>query len=920
MAGIGVLQPPLALVGRERELAAIDGALERALGGVAAALVVRGEPGIGKSALLEYATGTASEMTVLRATGVEAEADIAFAGLYGLVRPVLDKLDELPETQRGALAGALGLAPSAGADRLLVSAAVLSLLAAAADQSPVLCAIDDAQWFDQPSADALVFSARRLRAERLVMLFGVREGDARRFDATDLPELFVEGLDALSATAMLASRGSEPAPAVRERLLLEAAGNPLALLELPAALSAAQLAGEEPLPALIPLTPRLQSLFLRRIERLPWDTQEALLIAAADNTGDLATVTRAAAQTQLPRDALDAAETAGLIRISDGSVSFQHPLVRSALYEAATQGRRQRAHAALADVLSGEEYADRRVWHQAMATFDADEGVAAALEASARRSQARAAQSSAATAFLRAAELSRDENRRTPRIAAAAQAAWDAGQADRAREAVARALPLAGGELKAQLLQLSGAIEERSGSLPRALELLLEGADATSDPSLRLEMSAIAAEAAVHTGQLSTVVELAERLGSMQPTTARDRLIASLLRGFAKLFSGDHQQARALLAQTINEAEALDDPRALAWAAAAATVGGQLGDGLPYANRAVESARRHGILSQLPRALQQQGSELVNTSGFDLAYAVANEGYRLSLDIGQVGHTVGWHLLDMGTVEAVWGRQADARAHLEEALAIGARSGSTYLTGFAEWRLGLLELALGRPAEAAARLLTGTDLQRADVNPLVVLLAIPDAVEAAARCGRSAELGERLAAFEQWSATAPVDAQRAQLARCHAILGTRPADEAFTEAIDRGQALPPFERARTELLYGEWLRRGRRRQDARVHLRRALEIFRSLGTAPFAERAEAELRATGETARKRDPSTLDDLTPQELQIAGLVAQGLTNREIASQLFLSPRTIDYHLHKVFSKLGIASRTELIRNGTPTRHAP
>jgi DNA-binding CsgD family transcriptional regulator len=916
MAGTEVLQPPVALIGRERECAAIDGVLERALAGEAGVLVVRGEPGIGKSALLEYATGTASEMTVLRAAGVEAEADIAFAGLYGLVRRVLDKLDELPGTQREVLAGALGLAPSAGADRLLVSAAVLSLLAAAADASPVLCAIDDAQWFDRPSADALVFSARRLRAERLVMLFGVREGDARRFEATDLPELLVQGLDAGSAAAVLATRAGEPAPAVRERLLVEAAGNPLALLELPEGLSAAQLAGEVPVPEKIPLTPRLQGVFLRRIERLPRDTQEALLIAAADDTGDLAAVMRAAALTQLPGDALDAAETAELIRISDGTVTFRHPLVRSALYHAATQRRRQRAHAALAGVLSGQEHADRRVWHQAMAAVGADEEVAAALEASARRSQARAAQSSAATAFLRAAQLSSDEDRRTQRIAAAAQAAWDGGQADRAREAVARALPLARGELRARLLQLSGAIEERAGSLPRALELLLEGADASSDPSLRLEMLAAAAEAAVFTGQLSKVVELAERLGPLQPTTARDRLIASLLRGFAMVFSGDHQHARALLEQTIREADALDDPRALAWASSAASVGGQPGDGLPYAHRAVESARRQGILSQLPRALQQQGYELVATSSFDLAYAAADEGYHLSLDIGQSG---GWHLIDMGTVEAVWGREADARAHLDEALAIGRRSGSTFLTGIAEWRLGFLELALGRPAEATDRMLAVTDLERPDANPLVALPAIPDAVEAAARCGRSADLGERLAAFEQWTATAPVDAPRALLARCQAILGTNDTEEAYTEAIERGDALSPFERARTELLYGEWLRRERRRQDARVHLRHALEMFRSLGTTPFAQRAETELRATGETARKRHPSTLDELTPQELQIAGLVARGLTNRDVASQLFLSPRTIDYHLHKVFSKLGIASRTELVRDGVPSRQA-
>jgi DNA-binding CsgD family transcriptional regulator len=394
-------------------------------------------------------------------------------------------------------------------------------------------------------------------------------------------------------------------------------------------------------------------------------------------------------------------------------------------------------------------------------------------------------------------------------------------------------------------------------------------------------------------------------------------LIASLVRGFAEVFSGNHLQARALLEETIREADALDDPRALTWACSAASVGGQPGDGLPYAARAVESARRQGLLSQLPRALEAQSYELVSASSFDLGYAAAAEGYNLSVD---VGHGGGWQLIDMATVEAVRGREAQARVHLEKALAIGRRSGSTFLVGAAEWRLGFLDLALGRPAESVARLLVVTDLHRPDANPLVALPAIPDAVEAAVRCGRAPELAGRLVGFEEWSISSPAEAQRALLTRCQALLAMRPPDEAFAEAIEGADALPPFQRARTELLYGEWLRRERRRQDARVHLRRALETFRSLGSSPFAGRAEAELRATGESARKRDAATLDDLTPQELQIADLVGHGLTNREIGAQLFLSPRTIDYHLHKVFSKLGIASRSELLMKGVPTRQTP
>jgi len=904
----------LRLLGRDRECAAIDRLLDDARAGAGGALVVRGEAGIGKSALLDYARQRAAPMAVLSAVGVEAESDLAFAGLHGLLRPVLAHLGELPEPQAAALAGALGLAPSAGSDRLLISAAVLGLLAAAAEDRPVLCVVDDAQWVDRPSAGALVFTARRLQAERLAMLFGTREGEVRRFEAAGVPDLALTGLDRSSAAAVLGAGGCDAAGEVLDRLLAEAAGNPLALLELPRGLSRAQMEGRAVLPEAIPLSPQLEGVFRQRIGRLPETAQTALLIAAADTTGDMPAVLRAMAGLGLPVDALDPAEGAGLARISGTTITFRHPLVRSALYQGATMSQRQRVHAALAGAFTGEENADRRVWHQALATLTGDEEVAAALEASARRSQARAAHASAATAFLRAAELSTGQERRTRRVAAAAQAAWDAGQPERARNAIDRALPAAGGELKAKLLQLSGAIEGSCGSLPTALMRLLAGADATTDPPLTLQMLVDASEAALFSGQLAKVVELGQRASSLQAATARDRLMASLLRGFATMFAGDPDGARPLLEDVLREADALDDdPRALLLAAAAASAG--LGeDGLPYASRAVESARRQGLLSVLPRTLDIQSYELLFSSSFDLAYAAAEEAYRLSLD---VGHGGGRALANMAMVEAVWGRDAEARRHAEEVLAIGQRTGSTFLAGLAEWTLGLIDLAGGRNAEAAVRLLAVTDLRQPGADPLVALAAVPDAVEAAARCGRAGEFGDRFAAFEGWAMAAPTGARRALFARCQALLGKRPPAEAFAEAIEHAAAVPPFQRARTELLYGEWLRRERRRTDARGHLRTALETFRALGAAPWAERAEAELRATGETARRRDVSAAQQLTPQELQIAGLVTGGLTNKEIAAQLFLSPRTVDYHLRKVFTKLGIASRAELIRDGLPQR---
>ena len=886
--------------------------LDGARGGEGGVLVLRGEAGIGKSALLDEAAHRADAMLVLRATGVDAESDVAFAGLYGLVRPVVDKLDQLVPTQSQVLAGALGLGPSRDPDRFLVSAAVLGLLAAAAEDRPILCLVDDAQWLDRPSADALVFAARRLRAERLAMLFAAREGEVRRFAPAALPELVLSGVGEGFASLILDRHERQAVSSVRRRLLAEAAGNPLALLELPVGLTDAQLAGLEPLPEAIPLTPRIRAVFRQQIERLPDATRTALLIAAVDNTGDAATILRAIAELQLSADALDPAESAGLIRTVGGAINFRHPLVRSALYEGAPLSQRQRVHAVLANVLSGDEHADRRVWHQAMGTLVRDEEVAAALEASARRALRRAGHASAVTAFERAADLTVDGSRLAPRLAAAAQAAWDAGQPDRSRELIGRALPLGDRELCAGLLHLRGVIELRCGSLRDAVAILIEGARSSADPSLALEMLHEAAEAATDMGDRSRVKELVALAQDLPAVSTRDQFSRAVLIGFATLFAGDYELARSLFDDALTMARDLDDdPRAQIWAANAASSGFDLGAGLPFATRAVDLARRQGLLSLLPTALAHQAMELLWNSSFDLAYAAAEEGYLLSLDIG---HGSGWHLAQMACVEAIWGRETDAREHAEQVLALARGTGGTVLTTSTRAALGLLELTVGRPDEAATILLEITKAERPDTHPAIAMASVPNAIEAVVRAGRPIELlDESLSRFRSWVVRAPTDARRSVLARCEALLGQGPPGEAFAEAIELSGALAPFQRARSELLYGEWLRRERKRAESRVHLRAAAELFHSLGAVLWEERAEAELRATGETARKREPSTLDQLTSQELQIAGLVAEGLTNREIAAQLFLSPRTVEYHLRKVFTKLGVASRTELIRHG-------
>lgn len=906
------------LIGRERECAELEGLLDAARQGRAASLVIRGEPGMGKTALLDYTVGLAAGMTVLRTVGVDAESDLAFAGLLGLLRPLLGRIEELIDAQARALSGALGLEPSAGGDRFLISAAVLALLAVAAEEQPVLCLVDDAQWLDRPSADAVSFAARRLGADRIAMVFSARDGESSRFEGSGMPELGLTGLDEKAARLLLSRHHREMASPVHSRLLAGAAGNPLALLELPAGFTDGQLTGREPLPEAIPLTPRLQALFRTRIEQLPSAAQTILLIAAADNTGDLAAVLRAAEKFGLDAGALEPAEHANLINAIDGAFAFRHPLVRAAAYEAATLSERQRAHAALAGVLSSEADTDRRVWHQAMASVAGDEEVATALEASARRAQLRGGHASAASAFQRAAALTGDGERRATRLAAAAQAAWDAGQTSGAATLILRALPGADRIVRARLLHLRGLIESRSGRTRDAVRTLSEAIQASTEPSLTFGILHEAADAAFDVGDLASLRAFHELADALPARTPRDRLSKAAVAGYAAMGGEDYSGARDAFGEAVALARELDDPIVLVWAARAASLGYATGAGISLATRAVELARSQGPLSVLPLALDQLGSVLVRNSRLDQASAAAEEGYRLSLELGQ-GH-VACHLEILARVEAIRGREVEAREHAHQAIRIARRSGPN-IEAAVRASIGLLELGVGRAEQAAAILLELVSHSRGEELAHQALTPLPDAIEAVMRSSRDAALIEGpLGQYRDSVRAAPTDARRSMLARCEALGRTRPADEAFREAVELAEALAPFERARSHLLYGEWLRRERRRTEARPHLRLALEQFETLRAAPWAARAEAELRASGETARKRDPATLDELTPRERTVAELAASGLTNAEIGAQLFLSARTVEYHLGKVFSKLGIASRSDLIRMGGPGALAP
>lgn len=896
------------LIGREAECERLVGLLEGARGvGESGSLVIRGAPGVGKTALLEFAASRANDMSVLRIGGTEAESGLAFAGLFGLLRPVLDKLECLVEVQAEALAGALGLAPSTSSDRFLVSAAVLGVLAAAGEDNPILCLIDDAQWLDRPSADALVFASRRLGADPVAILFTAADVEGSSFDAPGLGELVVEPVDDESAAAILDAVGAQMAAGVRERLLAEAAGNPLALLELPRGLSDAQLLGEESLPEQIHLTPRLRDIFQRRVERLPEPTQLALLVCALDGTGEAGIILGAGERLGVGAAALEPAEAARLIKTTGERIAFRHPLVRSALVDAAPLNQRQRVHVALAETLSGEEHLDRRVWHQAMAALTGDEEVALALDASARRAQERGGHAAAAVAFQRAAELTRNEDQFAPRLAAAAEAAWNAGQGERALTLSERALRFCGDDLRVRLLHLRGLIEEGEGRFREAAETLLAAARLSGDASLTLRILVDIAVPAMESGFPE---ELAVDLGRQAEALPAKSSIDSFNRSVALWIGRQHErrfdEAQVMLDQVIRlSAEFEDDPRAQWWAGLLAWSARGEGAGLVFANRAVKAARRQGRLDLLPNLIAFQAWELAGNSLFEQAYAAALDGYQLALDMGL---NPAWSLLTLARVEAIRGEADAAREHAEEALARGR--GAIFVATLAGATLGLLELGCGSPETAADLLLNVAPGERLNADAVA---SVPDLIEAIMRAGRSPDEGELSLKRFRRAGSMSTDLKSSLLARCEALLGTRVASEAFAEALLLADSLSPFERARTHLLYGEWQRREGQRKEARVHLRAAAEEFRRLGASPWQERAEAELRASGETARKREPWTIRELTPQELQIAQLAAEGYTNPEIGAQLFLSRKTVEYHLSKVFSKLGITGRQELIRRG-------
>ena len=567
------------LHGRDEECAAIDRLLADAGGQRSGALVVRGEVGVGKSALLAYAADRAAgRMRVLWGSGVESESELAFAALQQLARPVLDHVERLPGPQATALQGAFGLATTQGTNRFLIGVGVLSLLAEVAEERPLVCLVDDAQWLDQPSADALSFAARRLEAEGVACLFAARDDDVHAFTAPDVLELRLTGLDADAAGALLAERfPTGLAPNVRDRLITATQGNPLALLELSSSLNGDQLAGRTPLPDPLPVSAGVEQVFLERVRRLPESTQTLLLAVAAEETGDLAVILRAGRMLGTGVQAFETAETAGLVRIAEGRIRLHHPLVRSAVYRAATLSQRQAVHQALAAALPGEEHADRLAWHRAAAAMEPDPGVANELERSAERARRRSGYGAAARALERSAELTPAEELRRRRLADAADAAWLAGQPDRALELLDRAAAgVSEPRLRADVAHLRGEIELRRGVPADAFTILAAGSAeiAPVDPVKAMAMLLPASEAASYAGDVALTIEAARRAAALPRGEQRvDQFTLGLLVGIGSILEGDTARGAPLLREAIILAQAFDDPGRLGFAGAAARSG-----------------------------------------------------------------------------------------------------------------------------------------------------------------------------------------------------------------------------------------------------------------------------------------------------------------------------------------------------------
>ncbi|MFJ2029564.1 AAA family ATPase [Streptosporangium sp. NPDC087985] len=913
---MSVITPPV-LYGREREQAELDSLLRAASASRSGVRVLVGEPGAGKTALLEYATAHADGFAVLAARGVPSESRLPFAALHRLLRPLAPLVDGLPGPQRKALAVALGQAEGPAPDRFLISVAVLSLLSEAAERGPVLAVLDDAHWMDGPSLDALAFAATRLEAEGVALLAAARPDHPSVFH--DLPVTPVGGLTPDAAGRLIGTLAEGPvADTVRSRLVAHTRGNPLALREIVGCLTTEQLAGRTALPRPLPIGPGLERAYLDRIAALPEETRTLLLLAAVEAEIDAATLLRAASHIRIDVSAIEAAEAAGLVQLSETGVRFRHPLMRSAVYQGAGLTRRRWAHQVLAET-SGPP--DRRSWHRAAAALEPDADLAAELEETAARARVRSGYAAAAVALERAAELTPTESQRGRRLVAAAWDRWLAGHTDLAVQLLDRARHSAGTHEPGGIDFLSGVIGLRGGATKDAYESLLSAARLL-DPVMALRALMGAAEAASYAGDHVRLAAAARRADSLDTTPGtRAVLMRAYLSAMAEAASGDIPRALGPLREVVRTAGLVDDPDALGWAGTAALMLGDDANARSLSSRAVALARTRGAVTAVPQALEPLIYSELWTGRLGIAGANALEGLRLATDTGQLNCVCHLRAL-LALHAAIEGDEHTCRERAQAALAFARRHEIGLAAAVAVWALAFSDLSAGRYGQAAQRLTRMTRAGTGLGHAAITMLSAPHFVEAAVRSGDRERAVRALGMFRFWADTVESTWAQALAERCRALLADGPAADGHYRTALELHALSErdFERAHTALLYGTYLRRGRRRAQARDHLREAFEIFERLGAPRWRERARAELRATGESVAGPGNPIGEVLTAQQLQIARFIAEGATNREVAAELFVSPRTVDYHVRNIFAKLGITSRAELIRSAATGHHGP
>jgi DNA-binding CsgD family transcriptional regulator len=898
------------LLGRRRERDALDRLLANVRSQHSEVLVLRGEAGIGKTALLEYLIEQASGCVVLRATGVQAEMELPFAGLQQLFGSTLGSLERLPDLQREAIEVAFALRSGPPPDRLLIGVAVLGLLGELAEERPVVCVVDNAQWVDHASAQTLGFVARRLLGESVALVLAVREpGHDEVFRR--LPELVVRGLADADARDLLASVIAGPVDdRVIDRIVAETRGNPLALLELPRALSPGELAGGFGSPAAWSLSWRIEESFLHRLRTVPAATRLLLLLAAAEPLGDPVLLLQAAERLGLGLDAAAPAEAAGLLELGT-RVRFRHALVRSAVYRAAPLADRQAVHQALAEATDARIDPDRRAWHRAQAALGPDEDVASELERSAERAQARGGMAAAAAFLERAAALTPEPDRRARRAVAAAQAHALAGTPEAALRLLdaAAAGPL--DELDEALAQqLRGRVALQVGRRVEAVPLLLDAARRLEplDPRRARDAHLDALFAASVAGRLGGgMAQAAKAARAAPPSPSPPRPVDLLVDGLALRFTDGYSASVPTLKRAVAALSSEDAPRDdIAWPRLAVRTAAELFDDESchvLATRRAQTACDSGALALLPIALIQLAYLRVFQGQLNAAAALTDEAEAI-ID------ATGSRLISIARLVLVACRGEDHAAQLiEDAEQDANASGEGVALTYAEHARAVLNNGLGcyQAALAAAQQANEEDELNASA------LSLPEIVEAAARTGNSELAAGALERLSERTRVAGTEWALGIEARSRALLGGGEIAEGFyREAIERlGRCCLAFELARAHLLYGEWLRREQRRRDAREQLRRAQQMFAEMGAGPFAERASRELVATGETARRRTVEARDELTPHELRIARMARDGASNQDIATQLFVTRKTVEYHLHKVFVKLGISTREQLGR---------